>query len=234
MPVHTCADRSPESSDAAFFMFLPIFAAEVSEEHPTASFKGGCFEKITFQYEANDDTSFFIHVNTSNPKSPLCHDVILFANTEIQHFEVFFFHGTHKIKFVMNTPEKQADVGYGGIKAFAFCDNIVEDFQSIMTTLTAFIGGLSLHSNIPIIGSHVPGYMERANLKFIRENLGVELEERPIQKVEIDPDTIQSGDFFGIMRLDGLDQIIMYGTGSRIGHNTMALRFDGELYVVES
>ena len=26
----------------------------------------------------------------------------------------------------------------------------------------------------------------------------------------------------------------MYGTGSHIGHSTMALRFDGELYVVES
>jgi len=36
------------------------------------------------------------------------------------------------------------------------------------------------------------------------------------------------------MRLDGLDPMIMYGTGSKIGHNTMALRFDGELYVVES
>jgi len=36
------------------------------------------------------------------------------------------------------------------------------------------------------------------------------------------------------MRLDGLDPMIMYGTGSRVGHNVMALRFDGELYVVES
>lgn len=37
-----------------------------------------------------------------------------------------------------------------------------------------------------------------------------------------------------IMRLDGLDQIIMYGTGAYVGHNTVALRFDGELYIVES
>lgn len=36
------------------------------------------------------------------------------------------------------------------------------------------------------------------------------------------------------MRLDGLDPMIMYGTGAKIGHNVMALRFDGELYVVES
>jgi len=36
------------------------------------------------------------------------------------------------------------------------------------------------------------------------------------------------------MRLDGLDPIIMYGTGSHAGHSTMALRFEGELYIVES
>lgn len=36
------------------------------------------------------------------------------------------------------------------------------------------------------------------------------------------------------MRLEGLGAMIMYGTGSHISHSTMALRFDGELYVVES
>ena len=76
--------------------------------------------------------------------------------------------------------------------------------------------------------------MEKTNVEFLKETIGVELQERTVQKVEIDPDTIQSGDFFGILRLDGLDPMIMYGTGSRIGHNTVALRFEGELYVVES
>ena len=36
------------------------------------------------------------------------------------------------------------------------------------------------------------------------------------------------------MRLDGAGSLIMYGTGSRVGHNVMAMRFDGELYIVES
>ena len=76
--------------------------------------------------------------------------------------------------------------------------------------------------------------MEKANVQWIKDTMNVTLVERTTQKVEIDPDTIQSGDFFGIMRLDGLDPMIMYGTGSRVGHNVMALRFDGELYVVES
>jgi len=59
------------------------------------------------------------------------------------------------------------------------------------------------------------------------------LEPRTIKKVEINPDLIKDGDAI-MMRLDGLDQIIMYGTGAYVGHNTVALRFDGELYIVES
>ena len=76
--------------------------------------------------------------------------------------------------------------------------------------------------------------MEEANVKFLSEAMELVLEEREIQKVEIDPDLIQSGDFFAIFRLDGLDPMQMYATGSHAGHATMALRFDGELYVVES
>jgi hypothetical protein len=88
--------------------------------------------------------------------------------------------------------------------------------------------------NIPIVGSHVPPYMEKANVSFLAEAMGYQLVERTTKKVEIDPDLIQDGDFVAIMRLDGLDPIIMYGSGSHAGHSTMALRFDGELYIVES
>ena len=215
-------------------MLLPVFSGEVSATNPTATYQGRCFQEITFEYEAVDDTSFNVNVTTKNPRDHLCKDVILFANTEIQHFEIFFFHGTHKLTFKMNTPEAQADVGYGGIKTFAFCENVIQDIESLWTTLKAFVGGISAHPHWPVIGSHVPPYMEKANIEFIKEAVGVEMQLRETQKVDIDPDTIQSGDFFGVMRLDGLDPMIMYGTGAKIGHNVMALRFDGELYIVES
>ena len=104
----------------------------------------------------------------------------------------------------------------------------------MFTTMKAFLGGLTDHPHWPIIGTHVPPYMEKANLDFLREAMGIEYEERQIKNVDIDPDTVKSGDFLGIMRLDGAGSLIMYGTGSRVGHNVMALRFDGVLYIVES
>merc|ERR1719476_237269 len=45
---------------------------------------------------------------------------------------------------------------------------------------------------------------------------------------------IHSGDFLGVIRLDGLDPMLAWGMGSRTGHTTVALWEDGQLYVVES
>lgn len=60
------------------------------------------------------------------------------------------------------------------------------------------------------------------------------MEKRTIVEYDYDESLIQSGDFLAIMRLDGVDPIIMYGSGTHAGHSVMALRFDGELYIIES
>lgn len=174
-------------------------------------------------------------MTTADPVTWDCQEIILFANTEIHLPETFLFHGKHTLHFNMPTSEAQADVGFGGIKAFGFCDNLLDEFESFINFLEAFVGGITDHPDWPTpISTHVPDYMVNANIRFLAEAMGYDLVRREVEKVEINPDLIQDGDFLAIMRLDGLDPIIMYGTGSHIGHSTMALRFDGELYVVES
>lgn len=189
-PTYTCDNREPGASDTEAMQFFPMLAADVSESNPTATYAGKCFEEISFEFEKTSETTFDVLVTTAKPKSRLCNDTILFANTEIQHFEVFFFKGTHKLSFEMNTPEAQADVGFGGIKAFGFCDGIIPEIESIWNFAKCFVGGLSDHSKWPIIGSHVPEYMEKANLDFLSSSMGLELEARTTTKVEVDPDLI--------------------------------------------
>ena len=122
-----------------------------------------------------------------------------------------------------------------GMNAFLFCESVVDTIESIWNSLKCFLGGLGDDPSKKILGTHVPKYQEEGNVQFIKDVMGVTLEPRETKIVDIDPSLIQSGDFFGIMRLDGLDQIIMYGTGSYVGHNVMALRMeDDELYIVES
>jgi len=196
VPIYTCANRAPLTADTDlttptdFGMFLPVFAAHVDSSSPSGSYAGSCFETISFEYSAVSETSFEVTVTTENPASLMCKDTILFANTEIKHFEIFAFEGTHKLTFEMNTPEVQADVGYGGIKAYAFCDDIVEEFESLFNSLKAFIGGLGTNPYLPVIGSHVPPYMEKANIEFLSEQAGINMELRETQVVDINPDLI--------------------------------------------
>jgi len=126
-------------------------------------------------------------------------------------------------------------MNFEGLHIYMFCDGYVDTFISAFKTVLLFLGGLTYNpEGGPVTGSHVPPYMEKANIQFFKEAMNWEPEERTIHDVDIDEAMINSGDFLAIFRLDGLDPMVMYGSGSRAGHSTMALRFDDGLYVVES
>jgi len=234
-PAYTCDNRNPYGDDTTGLALLPAFGGLVTPENPSVSFEGKCFSDITMEYQHVSDTQFDIVFTTKNKKSSTCNETVLFANTEIQHVEIYFFSGAHKMHFTTPTQESQDDMKISGIGAFNFCDSPKGLIESLWETLKMFLGGLGANPSAKIFGTHVPKYQEEANKRFIKETMNVDLVERTTKKVEIDPSLIQSGDFFGVMRLDGLDQIIMYGTGAYIGHNVMALRMeDDELYIVES
>lgn len=64
--------------------------------------------------------------------------------------------------------------------------------------------------------------------------MGLVMEERHIEDVELDPELIHDGDIFLTLGLNGLGPMIMYGTGGRVDHTVTALHIDDELYIVES
>jgi len=198
-----------------------------------------CFSEITFEYDFDYDTTGAVqnvtmNINAKKPKSLMCKDWFFIGNTELYHVEVLHKTGNYQITWSNIDADTLIDIQFGGFKIFMFCNGFIDTFISVFKTLLCFIGGLGLDPTLPIMGSHVPEYMVKANLEFLNVSMGYDMEPRPINVVTIDPDLINSGDFLAIMRLDGLDPIIMYGTGSHAGHSTMALRFDGELYIVES
>ena len=61
-----------------------------------------------------------------------------------------------------------------------------------------------------------------------------DLQKRTVPEYDYDESNFKSGDVIAIFRLDGVDPLIMYGTGSTLGHVAMALWMDGELYVIEA
>ncbi|CDW80089.1 UNKNOWN [Stylonychia lemnae] len=231
-------DGGKDPDEAGYF--IPVEAGSVSNAQPTTVFTSGlCFQNVTFTYQQsgneNDIGDVTITVDAQNPRTMFCKDWFLFGNAEFYHIETFFFHGKHQVTFKnMNTESKEV-VQKSGIQMYMFCDGYVDTFISVFNTVLAFVGGLGTNPYIPIFGSHVPEYMEKANLKFLNDTIGYDMQLRSNQTYDYDESLIQSGDFLAIMRLDGVDPIIMYGSGTHAGHSTMALRFDdGELYVIES
>jgi len=152
----------------------------------------------------------------------------MFANTETWHMETFYCKGQHVLTFNMPSVIEQKDVGLTGISIFMSCYGIVKETESIMRFMEVFV-------DVNKQSMEIPDYMANADRQFLWDSMGYDLPERPGHpNIDIDPLTVKSGDFFGVTRLDGLNPLIMYGTGSHIGHCTTALWFEDGLYIVES
>lgn len=102
-------------------------------------------------------------------------------------------------------------------------------------TLELFVGGLSHNPHWgPVFGSKPAPWMVRSNIEFIARSTGHVVPERNDVFVDLQDHEVGNGDFLAITRLDGLDQLIEWGTGSRVGHSAVVFEIDGEMQVVES
>mmetsp|Transcript_3006 Transcript_3006/g.3921 ORF Transcript_3006/g.3921 Transcript_3006/m.3921 type:complete len:407 (+) Transcript_3006:260-1480(+) len=236
-PIYKCDERFFNTEDPTeAFAALPVLVAQPTEADSVQSFQGVCYENIDVTFTKISETSFELLLDLQNKKDLLCKDAILFGNSNLRHFEVFFRAGQHKITFNMDTSEAQADVSHNGIAMFMVCEGVVHELESLLRTAEMFIGGMSLNPDPSkwLNSSYVPQYMEDANLRFLRTAMNYTMEPRETTKVVIDESQINSGDFFPVIRMDGLAPMIMYGSGSWASHCTMALWYDDGLYIVES
>ena len=235
-------DNSTDIQEAGYFIPVEVGTVGGNKQQvgQTLTFQNGlCFQNATFSIsygnsKGNDFQDVTINIDLEKPRSYFCSDWFLFGNAELQHVETFYLSGKHQVTLTNLSPQAATVIANEGLQIFMFCDGYVDTFMSVYNTLQAFLGGLGTDPNTPIFGSHVPEYMEKENVKFLNDTMGYSLQVRDIQEYEYDESLIQSGDFFAVTRLDGVDPIIMYGSGTHSGHSVMALRFDDGLYIIES
>ena len=221
-----CQSRSPSDSSMPF-TFLPVYVGASGPNFDSLEFAGRCFDfRIT--YEQKGEKSFDLVVETSNQREFLCQDTLLLANTEVDTLQVFKREGSHVLTFKIVSPEMMTDVAFSGIKVFQFCFGIREEFLSLLSTIK-----MSISDIVSVYNPTLP-VQEEAVKEFLEEGMNRSFQERETQEVSVPMDLIQSGDSFVMYRLDGLNTLIMYESGSYIAHLTMALWFDDELFVVES
>lgn len=114
----------------------------------------------------------------------------MFGTTEFFHVENIFRSGKHTVKFTNLSPDAKADIAKNGIKVYMFCDGYIDTFISVLHMAEAFVGGLGTNPNKTIFGSHVPEYMEKANINFLNELMGIEFVEREIKEYDYDESNI--------------------------------------------
>ncbi|CAG9321177.1 unnamed protein product [Blepharisma stoltei] len=221
-----------------FIRFLPTFKAAAFIGQGAVSFSNHCFQSNTIEISSSSDTSITITLTSSKSSSFLCYDTYLISILNQFHIENAEFHGKHSITFNNLTENDIYDIQQNGVRVFTFCDDLRNLVIDLAMTLELFAGGFTTNKWLPIIGSHVTWWMEESNVKFLKEAINYTMEKRENTAITLEKSQIKSGTFLAVTRLDGLDEMIMYGSGSRVGHSTVALWVEEngqkDLYILES
>nr|CAG4717679.1 unnamed protein product [Naegleria fowleri] len=168
----------------------------------------------------NDSHSVTIEFNTYEPSSMFCYDWYFITTRENYFVKVLFMQGKHEVVLKNLNAEigEWQDVLQNGLRLFEFKDQI---FQTIIDAFNA--------------GKILAGmYFEEDKISFLKRDMGFEFNERPVKEIWLDDSELESGDLVAQLQMSGLDCLLMYGTGARIGHIASILKIDGIKYVVES
>lgn len=235
--IYQCEDSTHDPTD--FFQFLPVYVGELHAANTQLKYSGQCFTDatISMDFTPSNKNGLFnlkVKVDVHAKKTLLCRENLFLTTGTIHHIEYLFLPQLHTLEFLNLKHDEIEDIRVNGFLVYMFCHGVTDSFVSIFNTLKLFAGGFGSDPRWPIIGSHVPAYMEKANLKFLEHAMNWKMEPRKVNKVWLTEEEIHDGDFIAIVRLDGLDEIIMWGTGSHSGHSVVVLTLDGEKYVVES
>eukprot|EP00741_Cyanophora_paradoxa_P009792 tig00000147_g9487.t1 len=157
-----------------------------------------------------------------------CEDMYLVATTLFWHPVKVEGPGTHEVR-VAGAAAAEVAGGTDAVHVFRFCDGQLGTLIGILETIRLFNGGRGVGEK-----AHVTPDMVRTNLAFLRDHMNWDPLPRVAPAVSVDPALVRSGDAIVALRLDGLDPLIMLGTGAYTGHAAAALWIDGALHVVES
>lgn len=236
--VDTCENR-PNGKNSNFYYFLPVFKGKLMNEGDSQEFRSGCFRNNKYTLIKLSKEETIISLTSSNPKNIFCRDSYWITTSNIHSIQEIFTHGEHKITFKNLSQDDLDEIKVNGIKALAFCQGFFTSLHSLIMSAKLYIGGLGKNpdSKLPILRPEVPEYMVKQNLDFLANFANFHPKSRGQYGkmiLDFDEKEIKSGDFVAIYRLDGLDPLIMFGSGSRTGHSAVACWIDGELYVLES
>ena len=228
------------SDDASVYPYWRMIPAYISSLTPEveATWSSPCFDHVSAMLYKESNDQYSLTITNRDATSRDCSDNYLLATLE--GYKLHTFTCLSPLKFLCNqkisipwnasnaTDAELFDVDTKGIRVFRFQDDTVSTLDQLEATLTLFE---------PLLTQKVGDKAAAANIDFLAKYANVTgVTKRAIQQVPVDASLIHSGDFFGVLRLDGLDPMLAWAMGSVTGHTVLALWMDEppQLYIVES
>ncbi|CAL1133595.1 unnamed protein product [Cladocopium goreaui] len=216
--------------DYKYFRFLPKFIGRVLPGQSALGWSSRCWKEVSASVEKLKD-KWQLHVKVSKAQRLICNEV--FGLFTASHFRIGSFStpigGQKTFTFEMGLTEPQTwDVDNLGVRIFAFHENALATMRSVLDTALLFA---------PLHTKGVAPLAAQRNVDFLEKYMGIEMKRRvspPGDQPILNESQIHSGDFIGVIRLDGLDPVLAFGMGSHTGHTAVALWEDGQLYIAES
>ena len=216
---HVAAGRRPAGSP--YYDFLPEYVGSISADpskvvswdRPRQCFHG---TKASAKLLSK---GFILQFDLSKPQSLLCRDLYLIVTVNRFLVHDFLFAGQHTVEVKDGwKPHERQDVEQNGFRVFLIDKSIIRLLVDVYETLSLFLGDRR----------------EEENIRFLKDRAGLSFSARQEGKVSVDPAVIPSGTLIGATSFTGWNPLTMWGMGSYVGHQAMALWMDRQLYIVES
>ena len=229
--------RRPYHKTAEPYYFIPVLRSKLKEVGEKYSFPSRCFKKNIIIYKEISKDKITLTLQNFNKTDTFCSELFFFHTSDHNYLQLVAFQGEHNIVLKRITQDDKDEIKINGIKLYSFCSSFINTIKSVLKTFKAFYGGLGLDPNAknPKFRPTLQKDVEKANLRILELFNHYTPERRKNNTiVNIDKNIVKSGDAILISRMDGLDPMIMIGSGGRAGHTCVCSWIDGELYVLES
>ena len=203
--------------NSSYYDFFPYHIANIkTNNYNLTKIKTKCFDQINFNLVEKKNKIDF-NLNITQKENIFCSDTLIISNNFNYYIKNIIFEGYYNI-FSTNNNQEIADINFYGINIFIMEDNPLNLIYNILITINLFID------------TSISQYL---NLDFLEKKMGIQTKNSILFDIP-KKENIKNGTTLGILRYDGIDPLIMYGTGSRIGHTAVIYHQNCNTYVYES
>ena len=213
--------------ESDYYTFLPSLQGKLKLEGDKIEFTNECFKSNVATLKEINSKQIVINIDSCDSINFYCRDTYLITTSNYHDIKTVVLHGEHLIILKNPSNDDLDEIKINGIKIFTICEGFIGTLKSLFYSLEMYVGGLGTNMNswFPFMRPYVTEYMERSNLDMLKRYANINLEEREnknLLDINIEEE-IKTGDFLAITRMDGLDPLIMLGTGAILGHQAIAV-----------